>query len=188
MSRILAAAGELLDGGADTLSISELATALGVTRQTVYRYFSSAEEVLRATAEHATADLAEEIRASVGGIEDLAEAVVEAVAVTIERVHENPRFRVLFTEELQGKVIVAVTSDAAIASGRQIIESFDADLSAWDEGSLGELSEHMLRTLQSFLLDSGGPARLGGDLRRYLRRWVGAAIGAHRPLYRRSLD
>jgi hypothetical protein len=41
---------------------------------------------------------------------------------------------------------------------------------------LDELAEHLLRIIQSFIIDPGRPPRTGEALRGYLRRWVGAAV------------
>jgi hypothetical protein len=41
---------------------------------------------------------------------------------------------------------------------------------------LTELGEHLLRIIQSFVIDPGRPPRNGVELRRYLRRWVGPTV------------
>ncbi|PRC52759.1 TetR family transcriptional regulator, partial [Mycobacterium sp. ITM-2017-0098] len=41
---------------------------------------------------------------------------------------------------------------------------------------LDQLSEHLLRIIQSFVLDPGRPPRHGEELRAYLSRWVGSAL------------
>jgi hypothetical protein len=41
---------------------------------------------------------------------------------------------------------------------------------------LDELAEHLLRIIQSFVIDPGRPPRKGIELRDYLRRWVGSAV------------
>ena len=46
----------------------------------------------------------------------------------------------------------------------------------FDEAELGQLSEHLLRVIQSFVIDPGRPPRAGDELRTYLRRWVGNAV------------
>ena len=52
------------------------------------------------------------------------------------------------------------------------------DLTLFDGDKLDGLVESMLRTLQSFIVDPGGPARQGDGLRAYLRDWVAPAVRA----------
>jgi len=84
VARILAAAGQAIeDHGAD-FSISDVARTVGVTRQTVYRYFPSTEALLVAAAVHAVDGFLARLAAHVAGIDDPAEAVTEAVATALE--------------------------------------------------------------------------------------------------------
>ena len=74
-----------------------------------------------------------------------------------------------------------MTSDLAIGFGRSILERFDVDWAAagFAGDRLDELVEFMLRTLQSFILDPGRPARTGRDLRAFLNAWIAPAVRAH---------
>ena len=38
------------------------------------------------------------------------------------------------------------------------------------------VAEHLLRIIQSFVIDPGRPPRRGVELRNYLRRWVGTTL------------
>jgi hypothetical protein len=59
-----------------------------------------------------------------------------------------------------------------------MITRFDVDWVrfGYDDASLQELVEYVLRTMQSFFLAPGDPKRSDEELRRYLRRWMGSAI------------
>jgi hypothetical protein len=46
----------------------------------------------------------------------------------------------------------------------------------YGDDDLNELAEHLLRIIQSFVIDPGRPPRTGQQLRGYLRRWVGSAV------------
>ena len=48
----------------------------------------------------------------------------------------------------------------------------------YTDADLDELAEHLLRIIQSFVIDPGRPPRTGPQLRRYLRRWVAPALTA----------
>jgi hypothetical protein len=72
----------------------------------------------------------------------------------------------------------SVTSDVAQDFARSMLRQFDIDWAAagLSDGELDELAEHLLRIIQSFVVDPGRPPRRGMELREYLRRWVGAAL------------
>lgn len=186
VERILRATGEIIDAGVAEPNILRVAQKVGVTRQTVYRYFDSTDALLQATAEFTTAEFLTGLAASMRGIADPAAAVVEGIALTLERLRANPRFSLIFTLESRGKYISAVTSDKARSLGRSIVEGLDVEWAehGWTADDLDELTEHMLRTVQSFIVDPGDPPREGIELRSYLWRWVAPSPrkGARSPL------
>ena len=72
----------------------------------------------------------------------------------------------------------SVTSDVALQFANAMLRRFDVDWAGlgFTDDDLDELAEHLLRIIQSFVIDPGRPPRTGEDLRDYLRRWVGAAV------------
>ncbi|MGW4368737.1 TetR/AcrR family transcriptional regulator [Nocardia takedensis] len=174
VARIVRAACAIIDADERDLSISKVAGRLGVTRQTVYRYFPSTDALLKAAANDTTAEFLDGLADALRGITDPTEAVVEGIAVTLERLRANPRFALLFQHSGDGRFVLEVTSEAAVQAGRHIVERFDVDWAShgWGGADLDQLTEHMLRTLQSFILDPGQPPRSGAALRDYLRRWA----------------
>lgn len=177
IARILDAAGKAIeDHGAD-FSISDVARTVGVTRQTVYRYFSSTETLLVAAAVHAVDGFLERLTAHLAGIHDPAEAVTEAVATALEWL---PREKYIGLLMVPGGAthVESVTSDIALRFGRDMVGRLDVDWAAagYHDADLDELAEHLLRIIQSFVIDPGRPPRRGDQLRAYLRRWVGNAV------------
>jgi hypothetical protein len=75
-----------------------------------------------------------------------------------------------------------VTSDEAMLFANAILRRFDVDWVGlgYTDDDLDELAEHLLRIIQSFVIDPGRPPRSGVELRDYLRRWVGAAVAVDR--------
>jgi hypothetical protein len=73
-----------------------------------------------------------------------------------------------------------VTSDVSLQFAHSMVRRFDVDWPSlgFTDDDLDELAEHLLRIIQSFILDPGRPPRTGEDLRDYLRRWVGSAVTA----------
>ena len=177
--RILDATRACIDrDGADT-GIAEVARELGVTRQTVYRYFRTTEDLLSATAFDATAAFFERVENHLRG-RDLtpAEAVVEGIAFTLEQLPREPYLALLLSPSRIGIFSREVTSDTAIALGRAVVDRFPIDWPSHGYGTddLDELVEHMLRITQSLVVHPGTPPRAGRALRDYLTRWLAPAI------------
>ena len=180
--RILDAARACIDRSGD-VGIAEVARELGVTRQTVYRYFRTTEDLLAATALDGAAEFLDRVQAHLAkGSQAPDEAVVEGVAYTIEQLPREPYVGLLLTPGRLGLFSRRITSDVAIALGRSMIDRFPV---AWEahgytDADLDELVEQMLRMTRSLVLDPGDPPRRGERLRAYLRRWLGPAVAAAR--------
>ncbi|TWF95546.1 TetR/AcrR family transcriptional regulator [Saccharopolyspora dendranthemae] len=181
-ARILAATRERLTDAGST-STAEIAERVGITRQTVYRYFPTTEGLLNAAANQAiadlTADLVEHVRthlAATGG--DAGDAAVEVVAYVFEHLRDDPALNRLLAPGRMSGTVANLTSTSSIDIGRNLITGFGIDWQAlgWDEARQRELVEHLLRTLQSLVLDPGEPARSGTALRSYLQRWLAPAL------------
>jgi AcrR family transcriptional regulator len=178
VERILAAANKAIDTRGADLSIADVARTLGVTRQTVYRYFPSTDALLQAAAMQATGGFLDRIAARVAGMTDPAEAVTEAIATALEILPQDKHMGLLLGPDRGGAFSAEITSDVALELGRSVLRRFDVDWTdhGFADTDLDELAEHLLRTIQSFMLDPGRPPRQGIPLRRYLRRWVGGAL------------
>lgn len=164
-----------------TVSVSEVATQLGITRQTVYRYFPTLDALLAGTAMSAVNEFLDRLATDLQSITDPTTAVVEGIAYTLEQL-PGDRYLGLVMEPGRASAFAAgVTSETSIAFGRLILERLNVDWPAagFSGQHLDELVEFMLRTLQSFILDPGGPARHGKELRAFLHRWVAPAVEQH---------
>jgi AcrR family transcriptional regulator len=180
LTRIIAATRSAIDQRG-TVSVSEVAQTLGVTRQTVYRYFPTHEALLAATALSSIDGFLDRLAAHLGSITDPTEAVVEGIAYTFEQIAHDRYLSLIFQPGKASAFTAGVTSDMAISFGRSMVQRFDVD---WDAtgftgGKLDELLEVMLRMLQSLIVDPGRPARRGSELRRFLREWIGPSVATH---------
>ncbi|OCB22072.1 TetR family transcriptional regulator [Mycobacterium malmoense] len=184
IGRIIAAASRAIDQSGPDIKISDIARDLGVTRQTVYRYFPSTDALLVATALSEVGSALDRLAAHLEPIDDPAEAVVEGIAYTLELLPQDKYLGLLLTSEKAASYSASVTSDVALALGRSIIDRFNVD---WNSVGITDdrrdgLVEFMLRVLQSFVVDPGRPPRSGAELRNYLRQWVAPAIIHFRPI------
>ena len=178
VARILVAAGNAIDERGADFSIADVARTLGVTRQTVYRYFPSTDALLVAAAVHAAADFLERMAAHVKGITDPVDAVTEAIATALEWLPQDKHIGLLVAPGRATVHTESVTSDVALQFANALLRRFDVDWVGlgFSDAELDELAEHLLRIIQSFVIDPGRPPRAGKDLRHYLRRWVGGAV------------
>ena len=168
---------------AGSTSTSEVAGLLGITRQTVYRYYPTTDDLLNEAALDAVVDLeeglVEHVRrhlAATGG--DAGDAVVEVVAYVYEHLRDDPALNRLIAPGRIGSTVTGITASSSIMLGRSLLSSFPVDWSdvGLDGDALRELVEHLLRTLQSLVLDPGDPERSAEELRAYLQRWVAPAL------------
>ncbi|MDJ0360506.1 TetR/AcrR family transcriptional regulator [Rhodococcus sp. H29-C3] len=174
--RIVDTAVELIGSTEGEVTIADVAESLGVIRQTVYRYFPSADALFRAAAIASVGAFLDRLTEYVRGIEDPAKAVVEAVMFALGDVPRTPHLAIMLSgahSHTEG-----IASDEAMAFGMTMIRRFDVDWEhhGYDEQALRELVEHQLRTMQSFFISPGNPPRSEQDLRRYLQRWLGPVV------------
>ena len=189
--RIVAVARARLSESGAT-STSEVADLLGVTRQTIYRYFPTTEELLNAAAMDAITELESQLvdhvrnhLAVTGG--DAGDAAVEVVAFVYEHLRDDPALNRLIAPGRIGATVAGLTAPSSITLGGSLLTRFPIDWSAvgLDDQARLELVEHLLRTLQSFVLDPVGAGRDGEELRAYLQRWIAPALRAPQTAKRR---
>jgi AcrR family transcriptional regulator len=180
IARILDAAGKAIDAKGADFSIADVARSLGVTRQTVYRYFPSTDALLMASAQRAATGFLDRLADHLQGITDPVEAVTEGIATALEWLPKDKHIGLLLMPGRAGAFSQTVTSDLALQFANSILRRFDVDWAVvgFGDADLDELAEHLLRIIQSFVIDPGRPPRQGVELRDYLRRWVGSAVRA----------
>lgn len=178
VARILDAANQAIDTRGTDVSIADVARTLGVTRQTVYRYFPSTHALLVAAAERSAAKFLDRLAAHLTGIIDPVDAVTEGIATALEWLPNDRHIGLLLAWDRANAFAADVTSDVAVQFANSMLRRFDIDWAAagFTDNDMAELAEHLLRIIQSFVIDPGRPPRRGKELRRYLRRWVGSAV------------
>ena len=144
-------------------SIALVATELGVTRPTVYRYFASAEAMLTAAAIDGNAGFLRRLGRRLRPITDPGEALVEAVAYTVGRAAVEPYLAMMMTDT-PNALVRSVTSESSRAIGRVLLDQTSVD---WvdrrlSDADIEDLIKWTLRTVQSFLVDPGDPPPQAG--------------------------
>jgi len=178
ISRILVSADRIVAERGSSMRIADVARDLGVTRQTVYRYFPSTEALLVACAMQKADGFLDRLQRRVREETDPVTTLVEGMAFTIESLADDPQIEFLLSQRGTHSVGGSFTSDTAHTFGRSILHRLDIDWAAYgfDEPALAELNEFLLRVMNSFLIDSGNPRRNSTELRAFLSRWIGPAI------------
>ena len=114
IARILDAASKAIDERGADFTIADVARTLGVTRQTVYRYFPSTDALLVAGAVHAASGFLDRLAAHLQGITEPAEAVAEAVATALEWLPKDKHLGLLIAPGRPNPHAESVTSDVAL--------------------------------------------------------------------------
>ncbi|WP_245604959.1 TetR/AcrR family transcriptional regulator [Mycobacterium genavense] len=178
VARILAATRRTIDERGDQTTLADVARTLNVTRQTIYHYFASTDELLQATALGATDDFMDHLATALHGMTDPAAALIEGICLTLERLPKDPYIGLLLRVSRTGAFAeqVTVTNETAYVLGRSILDRLDVDWSAYAPAAIEDILQIVLRTLQSFILSP--PTGDGAELRRLLGLWVGPVVAA----------
>ncbi|WP_102144691.1 TetR/AcrR family transcriptional regulator [Mycobacterium hubeiense] len=176
-ARIVEAAVKLISETGSDVSIADVAASLGVIRQTVYRYFPTADALMHAAAIASVDGFLDRLAECVRGITDPAEAMTEGVLFTLEEVTRTPHLGIMLSEPYLHAHSGSMTSDEAQAFGMRMLTRFDVDWDkyGYDESAQRELVEFTLRTMLSFFVAPNAD-RDRDELRRFIKRWLGGAI------------
>ena len=176
--RIIDAALRLVDRrGAAQTTVSDIADALGITRRTVYRYFARTEELFTAAAEVALGSFVAQIDQLVADL-DVTSQLVEVVAHIIERLPHEPQLVLLLANDRSNMFSRTMLTPDVIKRCRAILHHAQIDWNqlGFDDRTIDELIEFLLRVIQSMVIAPPDPPRSSAELRAYLHRWIGPAL------------
>ncbi|AXT84288.1 TetR family transcriptional regulator [Aeromicrobium sp. A1-2] len=182
-ARIIGAATRCIDRvGVAKTTLSDIAADARVTRQTVYRYFPSLGELLRAVAEAGAIDFTDRMRTHLTPCPAPIDAVVEAIVFCLEELPQEPSIGILLQAEDEDLFGRGITSSTGLDLGAQFLRSLPVDWEANGiiDGDLEGLAELMLRLIGSLMQHPPATPRSPDEVRAYLRRWLGAALTAPR--------
>ncbi|GAA3033288.1 TetR/AcrR family transcriptional regulator [Gordonia defluvii] len=177
VARILAATRAVIDAKGAATSLTDVARHLGVTRQTVYRYFPSTVDLLAATAMGAVGGLLDRVAAELRDFTRPDEAVVQGLIAVMSALADDAYVGlVLRGDQLSLPVVGDFTSEVGRGFARSVMARMAVDWASWGfgESQLADIADIILRTLQSLVLDDG--KRDATELTAFLDRWTGAAI------------
>jgi AcrR family transcriptional regulator len=111
---------------------------------------------------------------------DVTEQLIEVVAHIIERLPDEPLLALLLANDRSNQFSRRMLTPNEIARSRAILQHTHIDWATlgYDEHTLDELVEFLLRIIQSMVIAPPEPPRSSAELRAYLRRWIGPALSA----------
>lgn len=179
--RIVEAATACIDrNGLAKTSLSDVAAEVGVTRQTVYRYFPRLADILRAVALAGVEEFADRMERHLATFGSAAEAAVESVVFAVRTLPDEPYLGLLLQAGEADFFTVEVTSPPAFALGARILRNLPVDWAAvgvTTDDELEGLAEILMRLFLSFLQYPSTPELTDDRLRALVRRWIGPALG-----------
>ena len=179
--RIIAATASCVERlGSTKTTVSEVAAELGVTRQTVYRYYPSHAELLGAVAQAGLDDFVERMVTHLSTFSTPADVAIESIVFALQAIPEDSSIGLLLQAgetEVFGR---EVTSSMAISVGADILRRIPVDWSdiGVRDDELDGLAEILMRLFDSFLQYPGEPPASADDIRVLARRWLGPALRA----------
>lgn len=167
--------------GYDKTRLADVADELGVTRQTVYRYFPSVSDMLAAVAESGVQGFLDRMARDLAYVSSPAEAVTETVLYCLRVLPEEPALGLMLRAGQAELFTRGGTSPRAIALGAVMLRRFHV---GWEEAGFGDremegLAEVVMRLYFSLLQYPSEPARSDDELRAFLDTWLGPALSAH---------
>ena len=181
--RIIDATARVIDRrGVAKTSLSDVASELGVTRQTVYRHVGGLPAAVSLVAWQGAEAFVERMIAHLQGdgvsVREPAEAVVEGFLFCLRTVPADPRLSLLLQFGDTDAFVQTATAPDILAYGAEKLRLFPVD---WATGGVADadlpgLAEMILRLLMSMLQNPLDPPRPEAEVRAFLERWLAPAL------------
>lgn len=164
--------------GPGKTTLSDVASELGVTRQTVYRYYANLAELLGAVAQAGLEDFVGRMERHLATFTTPADVAIESVVYAVRAIPKERHIGALFQAGETDIFSRDVTSSMAFSIGADILRRLPVD---WSESGVPDeelegLAEILMRLFASFLQYPAAPPRSEDELRALVRRWLGPAL------------
>jgi len=172
-----ACAALIVRDGFDAVSMTGVAEQAGITRQTVYRYFPNAREVVRATLVRGGRELLEGQILVFEEEGDPRDLLVEAVMAALQTIRHNALLRTAWSSRDYPQAMLRWVSDPAfVALGVEGLTPIARKL-GWSDTDTHEAYEIIARSVLSFLTIPPSDRLSEDALRGVLRRRLLPALG-----------
>lgn len=154
--------------------MGDVAAEAGVTRQTVYRYFASVDEILSAVAAAGAGEFLDAMAAALDHVRTVEEAVSETIIYCLHALPDEPGLGLMLRAGATESFSREVTTSGAVELGAQMLRRLPVDWAAegYDDAAMEGLAELVMRMWLSFQQYPHHPPQTDDELRTFLRRWV----------------
>lgn len=166
-------------------SVGDIAAAAGVTRPTVYAYFGSRDEILRAAILRSGTAFASRLAKQIAGSRNPSDKVVEGMILAFREFPTEPALMLLLDPEAGRFGAMQSLSPQALAVARSVLEPIVAGRPSL-RAQLDEMAEVMIRSLLSLLSVASPALEDETALRAFLHRRLVPALGLDARSRRRS--
>lgn len=167
--------GLIASGGFESVNIAAVASAAGVSRQTIYSIFGSREDLMSQAVAGTVLEVMSDIRSRMESIESPIDYVVELI-VSGRAVIRDDRLLATLLQAGEGNPLF---DTGMMARARPIAHELLSPLAARHaavQENLDDIIEISLRLGLSVVLFDDESVHSDADLRRFLTRWLGPAM------------
>lgn len=156
--------------------VGRIAEQSGLSRATLYRYFRTKDDLIRAYAEREAFLSQLRLAKRIGKLSKLSDRLVEAIAFTVESIRNEPAIAPFFAPDAMGVTGAIPFRSAAMientrANVQVLIDGADGSECLKDGVRVDELAEWLVRLGLSLAMVPG-PDRKPQELRAFVRRLV----------------
>lgn len=160
--------------GLDKVNFKRVAEETGVTRQTVYRYFPTREDLLAATSFAVGGHLISQLQVHLVNCQGFEEKLLESILFLTRRIPDDPFLSQYFSalpqhEPNRQQVLGPATLEYVFHAIKSMYGK--ASISENEERWLRGLAEHSVRTVLALILTPSVQTRTEQGLRAYLGQW-----------------
>ncbi|HVK98486.1 MAG TPA: TetR/AcrR family transcriptional regulator [Dongiaceae bacterium] len=169
--------------GLDKVNIKRVAEEVGVTRQTVYRYFPSTEALVTAVSFSVGGDVLDGLQQHIGHYSGFEQKVLESVFYLTRKIPNDPFLSQYFSAQSSDSSNVRQVFEAPpLEYSFRAIKSMYSEnkVSASEEKWLRSLAEHALRLVLALIMAPSQHTRTDKALRQYLELWLKPALAPPR--------
>lgn len=162
-------------GGFEAVNIAAVASAAGVSRQTVYSIFGSREDLVSQAVAGIALEVLSDIRTRMESIDSPVDYVVELIISGRALVRDDQLLATLMHAGEGNPVFDAGMMARARPIAHELLSPL-AERNAEVKANLDDITEISLRLGLSIVLFDDEPVRTDDDLRQFLNRWLGPAM------------
>lgn len=171
--------------GVAKTTVEDVASAAGVSRATVYRYFDGGrDELILAVLMREASKFLGRLDRRLDRQRSFADALVEGVVYTLREIRGEQQLALLFAPEIAGHTgSIAGASEALFRATteflRPLLEDAQRSGDMRNDVDIDDAAEWILRTILSLLTVQGPVRRSDARLRQFLHAFLVPALAAH---------